>query len=122
LWQAAVNIVGISNFVTFLENTSDYRRAHREAEYGSLEHDREFLESISPSNHLDNVTAPLFVIHGANDPRVPLSEAEQLVEALDDHDVPVELLVFEDEGHGLAKLKNRLVAYARVVDFLDNYL
>jgi dipeptidyl aminopeptidase/acylaminoacyl peptidase len=122
LWQAAVNIVGISNFVTFLENTSDYRRAHREAEYGSLEHDREFLESISPSNHLDNVTAPLFVIHGANDPRVPLSEAEQLVAALDDHDVPVELLVFEDEGHGLAKLKNRLVAYARVVEFLDTYL
>lgn len=122
LWKAGVNIVGISSFVTFLENTSDYRRAHREAEYGSLEHDRAFLESVSPINHIDNIAAPLFVIHGANDPRVPLSEAEQLVAVLEERDVPVELLVFDDEGHGLAKRKNRLVAYTQVVKFLDDYL
>ena len=122
LWKAAVDIVGISNFVTFLENTSDYRRAHREAEYGSLEHDREFLQSISPSNHIHAISAPLLVIHGANDPRVPLSEAEQLVEALEGREIPVDLLVFDDEGHGLAKLKNKLVAYARVVEFFDDYL
>lgn len=122
LWAAGVDIVGISNFVTFLENTSDYRRAHREAEYGSLESDRMFLESISPLNHVDRIEAPIMVIHGANDPRVPLSEAEQLVAALTDRGVPVEFLVFDDEGHGIAKLKNKLRAYPAVVRFLDGYL
>lgn len=122
LWKVGVNIVGISSFVTFLENTSDYRRTLREAEYGSLEHDREFLNSISPINHIDNINAPLFIIHGANDPRVPLSEAEQLAKALESRDIPVEILVFDDEGHGLAKLHNKLVAYPKVVEFLKKYL
>ncbi len=122
LWVAGVNIVGISNFVTFLENTSDYRRAHREAEYGSLAKDRDFLESISPINHIDNIQAPLMVIHGANDPRVPLSEAEQLAEALESRDIPVELLVFDDEGHGIVKLKNKQVAYPAIADFLSQVL
>jgi dipeptidyl aminopeptidase/acylaminoacyl peptidase len=72
LWAAGVDIVGISNLATFLENTSGYRRAHREAEYGSLAGDREFLEEIAPIHHIDRITAPLIVIHGANDPRVPL--------------------------------------------------
>ena len=119
LWAAGVDIVGISNFVTFLENTSEYRRGHREAEYDSLERDRAFLERISPLHHVDKIAAPLIVIHGANDPRVPLSEAEQLVGALRDRGVPVEFLVFDDEGHGLVKLKNKLVAYPAIVDFLD---
>jgi dipeptidyl aminopeptidase/acylaminoacyl peptidase len=122
LWAAGVDIVGISSFVTFLENTSDYRRAHREAEYGSLETDREFLESISPIKHVDRIAAPLIVIHGANDPRVPLSEAEQLVGALSRRGVAVEFIVFDDEGHGIAKLKNKLVAYPAIVDFLDQVL
>lgn len=122
LWAAAVNIVGISNFVTFLENTSDYRRAHREAEYGSLKDDRDFLESIAPINHLDKIAAPLLVIHGANDPRVPLSEAEQLVAALEKRKMPVDFIVFDDEGHGIRKLKNKLVAYPAIVSFLDQHL
>jgi dipeptidyl aminopeptidase/acylaminoacyl peptidase len=122
LWAAAVNIVGISNFVTFLENTSDYRRAHREAEYGSLKDDRDFLESIAPINHLDKIAAPLMVIHGANDPRVPLSEAEQLVAALEKRQMPVDFIVFDDEGHGIRKLKNKLVAYPAIVSFLDQHL
>ncbi|MEM7114576.1 MAG: alpha/beta fold hydrolase [Chloroflexota bacterium] len=122
LWAAGVNIVGISNFVTFLENTSDYRRAHREAEYGTLAHDRDFLESVSPINHIDKLVAPLMVIHGANDPRVPLSEAEQLVAALQQRNVSVDFLVFEDEGHGLAKLKNKQVAYPAIVRFLQQQL
>src|SRR5205823_5379059 len=112
----------VSNFVTFLENTSEYRRAHREAEYGSLAQDREFLESISPLNQVDKITAPLMVIHGANDPRVPLSEAEQIVKELGAKGVPVEFLVFPDEGHGLVKLKNKLVAYPAIVDFLSRIL
>jgi len=122
LWAAGVDVVGISNFVTFLENTSAYRRTHREAEYGSLARDRAFMESIAPIRHVDNIVAPLFVVHGANDPRVPLSEAEQLVAALQARDVPVEFLVFDDEGHGVVKLKNKLVMYPAVVAFLDKHL
>lgn len=122
LWAAGVDIVGISNFVTFLENTSHYRRGHREAEYGRLAKDRGFLESIAPMNRLEAISAPLLVIHGANDPRVPLSEAEQLVAALEARGVPVELLVFDDEGHGVVRLKNKMVAYPAVVSFLDRYL
>lgn len=122
LWAAGVTIVGISSFVTFLENTSAYRRPHREAEYGSLERDREFLQQISPLNHIDNIRAPLMVIHGANDPRVPLTEAEQLVESLSARSVPVEFIVFDDEGHGLVKLKNKRVAYPAIAAFLKKHL
>jgi dipeptidyl aminopeptidase/acylaminoacyl peptidase len=121
LWRAGVDIVGISSLATFLENTSGYRRAHREAEYGSLARDRAFLEEIAPIRHVDRIRAPLMVIHGANDPRVPLSEAEQLVEALKTRQVPVEFLVFGDEGHGLVRLKNKLVAYPAIVSFLERY-
>ena len=122
LFAAGVDIVGISNFVTFLENTSGYRRAHREAEYGSLAEDRTFLEDISPLSHIGKLEAPLMVIHGANDPRVPLGEAEQLVGALGARGVETEFLVFSDEGHGLVKLANKLVAYPAVVEFLDRQL
>lgn len=122
LWAAGINIVGISNFVTFLKNTAPYRRYLREREYGSLERDSQFLESISPINHVDNIKAPLLIIHGANDPRVPLSEAEQIETRLKNLDRKVQLLVYSDEGHGLAKLKNRLDCYPRVVEFLDKYL
>jgi dipeptidyl aminopeptidase/acylaminoacyl peptidase len=121
LWAAGVDIVGIANFVTFLENTGSWRREHREAEYGSLAEDREFLESISPLHRADRIRAPLFVIHGANDPRVPVGEAEQIAAAAAEH-VPVEKLIFEDEGHGLSKRENRIEAYTRVVEFLDEYV
>lgn len=122
LWAAGIDIVGIGNFVTFLENTAAYRRALREAEYGSLERDREFLKKISPFNSAENIKAPLLIIHGANDPRVPLSEAEQVTAKLKDLGREVELLVYHDEGHGLAKLKNRLDAYPQVVTFLNKAL
>jgi dipeptidyl aminopeptidase/acylaminoacyl peptidase len=122
LWAAGIDIVGISNFVTFLENTSDYRRAHRESEYGSLSENREFLESISPLNQVDQITAPLMVVHGANDPRVPLSEAQQLVDMVERRDIPVKFLVFDDEGHGIVKLKNKLELYPAVIEFLDEVL
>lgn len=122
LWAAGVDIVGISSLVTFLENTSVWRRAFREREYGSLERDREFLESVSPINFVDDMRAPLLIIHGANDPRVPLSEAEQIYKVLCDKGVRSELLVYEDEGHGLAKLRNRLDAYPKAADFLESVL
>jgi dipeptidyl aminopeptidase/acylaminoacyl peptidase len=121
-WAAGVDSVGIANFVTFLENTGDWRRELREAEYGSLDDDREFLESISPINNIDRIEAPLFVLHGANDPRVPVGEAEQIAERARERGVPVEKLIFEDEGHGISKLENRIEAYTRVVDFLDEYV
>ncbi len=122
LWAAAVDIVGIANFVTFLENTGPWRRKLRESEYGSLEQDREFLEQISPIHKVDAIKAPMFVIHGANDPRVPVGEAEQIVQALKQRNVPVEYLRFEDEGHGLIKRSNRLVAYPAIARFLDQHL
>jgi dipeptidyl aminopeptidase/acylaminoacyl peptidase len=120
LWAAGVDIVGIANFVTFLENTGPWRRKLREPEYGSLENDREFLESISPIHHVDAITAALFVVHGANDPRVPVGEAEQIVSALRARGVSVEYLRFENEGHGLSKRANQVEAYPAIARFLDD--
>jgi dipeptidyl aminopeptidase/acylaminoacyl peptidase len=117
LWVGGVDIVGISNFITFLENTAPYRRILREAEYGFLDKHRDLLYSISPINHIDKIKSPLFIIHGANDPRVPLNEAEQIVEKLTSLGRKAELLVYHDEGHGLSKLKNRLDAYPKVSEF-----
>jgi dipeptidyl aminopeptidase/acylaminoacyl peptidase len=122
LWAAGVNLVGIANFVTFLENTGPWRRHLREAEYGSLEHDRDFLTEISPVNHVEKIRAPLLVIHGANDPRVPIGEAEQMVARLKALGRTVEFLRLEDEGHQIAKLANKLVAYPLAVDFLRRHL
>jgi dipeptidyl aminopeptidase/acylaminoacyl peptidase len=122
VWAAGVDIVGIANFVTFLERTGPWRRKLREAEYGSLEHDRAFLEEISPIHKVDRIVAPLFVSHGANDPRVPVTEAEQIVEALRRRGVPVEYLRFEDEGHQYTKRATHLVVYPAIVRFLDKYL
>jgi dipeptidyl aminopeptidase/acylaminoacyl peptidase len=122
LWAAGVDLVGIANFVTFLENTGPWRRHLREAEYGSLANDREFLEEISPIKHVDRIKAPLLVIHGANDPRVPISEAEQMVRRLHDLGRMVEFIWLEDEGHQIAKLKNKLLVYPKVSSFLRLHL
>ena len=122
LWAAGIDVVGIANFVTFMEKTGAYRRAHREAEYGNLREHRAFFEKISPIHHVDKIKCPMMVIHGANDPRVPIEEAEQIVAALRKRGIPVEYLRYEDEGHGLAKLKNRLDAYPKMAAFLDKYL
>ena len=121
-WAAGVDIVGIANFVSFLENTGDWRRKLREAEYGSLAADRELLEEISPINRVDAIETPLFVLHGANDPRVPVGETEQIVEALRTREIPVRKLIFDDEGHGFSKLRNRIEAYQAIVEFLEEYV
>ncbi|WP_458185072.1 prolyl oligopeptidase family serine peptidase [Haladaptatus sp. NG-WS-4] len=122
LWAAGVDVVGIANFVTFLENTGDWRRELREAEYGSLEDDREFLESVSPINNIQRIEAPLLVLHGENDPRVPVGEAEQIADEAAEQGVPVEKLIFDDEGHGFSKLENRIKAYTTIADFLDEHV
>ena len=118
LWRAGVDLVGICNFVSFLERTGPWRRKHRAAEYGTLEHDRELLTHISPLTHIDRLVAPLFVIHGRNDPRVPLYEAEQVVAALEAKGQDVHLMVFDDEGHGLSKRQNRIAGYAAAAAFM----
>ncbi len=120
-WAAGIDVVGIANFVTFLENTGEWRRELREAEYGSLEDDRDFLEEISPVNNAHRIRAPLLVMHGANDPRVPVEEAEQIAEKVEEN-APVDTLIFEDEGHGFSKLENRIEAYTRLVEFLDKHV
>jgi dipeptidyl aminopeptidase/acylaminoacyl peptidase len=122
LWAAAVDFVGIADFTTFLENTGEWRRSHREAEYGSLTDDYEFLKSISPLSHIDEVRCPLFVQHGANDPRVPVGEAEQVAEAVRTQGVPVETLIFEDEGHHTTSRENLIEEFEAIADFLDDHV
>jgi dipeptidyl aminopeptidase/acylaminoacyl peptidase len=119
-WAAGIEMVGISNFVTFLENTAVWRRAMREREYGTLAHDRDFLIEASPITHVDRIRAPLFIQHGANDPRVPLEETEQIHRVLTDKGIRCELLVHEDEGHAIGKLENRVETFERAVAFLDD--
>ena len=122
LWAAGIAIVGISSLLTFLENTSPYRRRFREVEYGFLDTDRDFLIAASPITRVDGMRAPLMLVHGANDPRVPVGEARQLHALLQARGVECELLIYDDEGHGLAKRVNRLDAYPRMFDFLRRHL
>lgn len=122
LWAAGVDIYGIANMLTFLENTGAYRLKLRIPEYGHPVHDRDFLVELSPIHKIDRIKAPLLVIHGARDPRVPLIESEQMVKALQERQQPVEFIVFEDEGHGITKLRNKLIAFPAAADFLDKYL
>ncbi len=122
--SAGVDIVGISNFVTFLENTQDYRRDLRRPEYGD-ERDpkmREFLESISPNRHAHKITAPLFVAQGQNDPRVPVTESEQIVREVRANGHDVWYMNALNEGHGFRKKENRDLYRQIVVMFFERYL
>ncbi|MBE5314446.1 MAG: S9 family peptidase [Xanthomonadales bacterium] len=105
---AGINVVGISHFSTFLKNTESYRRDLRRAEYGDEREPEiaKFFEEIAPLNNADKIRSPLFVAQGANDPRVPLSEADQIVDAVQGNGGDVWYLVFQDEGHGFAKKTN----------------
>jgi dipeptidyl aminopeptidase/acylaminoacyl peptidase len=108
-WAGGVDIVGISDFVTFLENTSGYRRDLRRVEYGD-ERDpamRAHLQKISPLKNASRIRKPMFIIHGANDPRVPVSEAEQMLSAIRANNVDAWLMIAKDEGHGFAKKTNQ---------------
>ncbi|MDP6375039.1 MAG: alpha/beta fold hydrolase [Pseudomonadales bacterium] len=121
---AAVERVGISNFVTFLRNTQAYRRDLRRAEYGD-ERDlamHDFLQSASPLNHVQQMQRPLMISQGYNDPRVPASESAQLVAALEDRDIPAWYLVATDEGHGFRKKRNRDLQTRLTWLFLEQHL
>jgi len=121
LFGAACNVVGIVNFQTFLEQTKDYRRKLREAEYGPLS-DPEFLKSISPIYKTDKIDMPLMIAHGLNDPRVPIGEALQVAVALKRRGLEVAELYFPDEGHGFAKEANRLLYYQELARFFAKHL
>ena len=120
----SVDVVGPSNLVTFLEHTSGYRQDLRRVEYGD-ERDpkmREFLESIAPANKAKNITKPLFVIAGQNDPRVPASESAQMVAVVRKNGTPVWWLLGKDEGHGFAKKKNRDFQFYATIEFVKEFL
>ena len=122
--SAAVDVVGISNFVTFLENTQSYRRDLRRVEYGD-ERDpemRKHLEAISPLNHVEKIKVPMFVVQGQNDPRVPVTEAEQIVAALRANGQPVWYMNALNEGHGYRKKENRDIYGQAVVMFFREHL
>ncbi len=122
--RCGVDVVGISNFVTFLQNTQGYRRDLRRVEYGD-ERDpkmREFLTRISPTTNASKITKPMFIVQGHNDPRVPYSEATQMVEAIRRNQGPVWYLEAADEGHGFAKKANRDVQFAATVLFIKQHL
>lgn len=122
--KAAVDVVGISNFVTFLENTQDYRRDLRRAEYGDEREPamRKYLQSISPLTHVDKIKVPMMVVQGQNDPRVPVTEAIQVVEALRAQGQPVWYMNALNEGHGYRKKENRDVYQQASIMFLQKYL
>jgi dipeptidyl aminopeptidase/acylaminoacyl peptidase len=122
--RGAIDIVGISHFVTFLHNTESYRRDLRRVEYGD-ERDpkmREFQEKIAPLNNAQRIKVPLFVIHGKNDPRVPYTEAEQIVQKVRANNVPVWYLLADNEGHGFARRVNADFQFYATVKFLETYL
>ena len=120
----AVDVVGISNFVTFLEHTETYRRDLRRAEYGDERNPkmRAFLESISPLENAAKITKPLMVVSGRNDPRVPWTEGQQLVADLKRRGTPVSYIVADDEGNGFAKKPNADYQFFATVEFLRGIL
>lgn len=122
LFAAAVDIVGMSSLRTFLKTTSPWRKKLREDEYGTIEKDGKFFDQIDPLNYADEITAPLLVIHGVNDPRVPIEESEQIVNKLKKRDHPVTFIRIEEEGHKVVKLENKKYAYSNVAEFLKKYI
>ena len=122
--KAVVDIVGISSFVTFLENTQDYRRDRRRLEYGDEREPamRAYLETISPVNNVDKISVPIFIVQGQNDPRVPVTESEQMVEALREQGNTVWYMNALNEGHGYRKKENRDIYQQATVLFLREHL
>ena len=122
--RCSLDVVGPSNLVTFLENTSGYRQDLRRVEYGD-ERDpkmRAFLERIAPANHAQKITKPLFVVQGKNDPRVPWTEAQQMVAIVRKNGTPVWFLMANDEGHGFSKKKNVDYQFYATILFIEQFL
>ncbi|MYE27132.1 MAG: S9 family peptidase [Chloroflexi bacterium] len=122
LFAAGVNLYGVVNFKTFFERTEPWMASISKVEYGDPDSEGELLDALSPIHKLDRVIAPTLVLHGANDTNVPVHEAEQVVEALRQRDVPVDYILFPDEGHGFAIERNRIAAATAIVSWFINYL
>src|SRR5260370_33186197 len=122
--RCSVDIVGMSILVTFLEHAEAYRRDVRRVEYGDEREPkmREFLEKIAPMNNIEKIKKPMFVIAGKNDPRVPVSESQQIADALKKQGTPVWLLIAKDEGHGYRKKVNQDFQFYATVEFLREHL
>ncbi|GIG60595.1 peptidase S9 [Longispora fulva] len=118
LWAGGVDLMGPSRLDDYLAGTAAYRRAVVEAEYGRLDTDLDLLRALSPGHHTERITRPVLIIHGRHDPKIPLAESENLHAQLTSQGVPSELVVYPDEGHGLAHRHNRLDAYTRILDFI----
>jgi dipeptidyl aminopeptidase/acylaminoacyl peptidase len=121
-YDAGAEQVGISNLVTFLTNTSPYRRILRISEYGDPVKDKEALVQLSPITHVAKIKAPLMLIQGVNDPRVPVGESLQVYQQLEQRKVPGGLILFPDEGHGATKRGNIVLAIGHTIAFFEKHL
>jgi dipeptidyl aminopeptidase/acylaminoacyl peptidase len=124
LWRAGIALVGVSDWVSALEDASPQLKASDRIEYGDIDDpaEREFFRTISPITHVAGVRAPVMVLHGANDPRDPVEESDRYVRAIREAGGTVEYLRFPDEGHGVRRLENRVIMGRRIAEFLERHL
>lgn len=122
LFAAGVNMFGIVNFETFFKHSEPWMGAISTIEYGDPKTQADMLRSISPIHKLDRIRTPLMVMHGANDTNVPVIEAEQIVDSMKKRNVPVEYVLFADEGHGWRKTPNRIRSTVAIVRFFRENL
>jgi dipeptidyl aminopeptidase/acylaminoacyl peptidase len=122
IFAAGANLYGIVNFDTFFRDTEPWMAAISKQEYGDPDTEADLLRRLSPIHRIDKVRAPTLVVHGANDTNVPVVEAEQVVENLRRRDIPVEYVLFPDEGHGFRKLTNRVRSTVSIVSWFARYL
>jgi dipeptidyl aminopeptidase/acylaminoacyl peptidase len=121
-YDAGAEQVGISNLVSFLNNTSPYRRILRISEYGDPVKDKEALVQLSPITHVGKVKAPLMLFQGVNDPRVPVGESLQIEKQLEQRKIPGGLILFPDEGHGSTKRANIVLTIGHTIAFFEKHL
>jgi dipeptidyl aminopeptidase/acylaminoacyl peptidase len=122
MFAAGANLFGVVNFETFFKNTQPWMAAISKIEYGDPDKEAEMLRQLSPLTRIDRVKAPTIVLHGANDTNVPVIEAEQVVENLKKRNIPVEYVLFPDEGHGWRKTPNRIRSAVAIVKFFEKHL
>ena len=122
MFAAGSNSFGIVNFATFFANTEPYIAAASTTEYGDPASQADMLRALSPIHKLDRIRTPLIVLHGANDTNVPVVEAEQIVANLRSRQIPVEYILFPNEGHGWTQLPNRVRATVSIVNFFSQRL
>ena len=122
LFAAGANLYGVTNFETFFKHTQPWMAAVSKIEYGNPETEVEMLRKLSPIHRIDRIKSPVIVLHGANDTNVPVIEAEQVVENLKRRNVPVEYVLFADEGHGWRKIPNRIRSAVSIVKFFETHL